>query len=174
MDRRGLSEVAHQHYGLNQADRPRLAEVVEEEFGGEPLDLVIDDASHLYEESRATFEVLYPHLRPGGAYVLEDWRWQHMVATSTDHPERMSEKAKAAIVQRMIDVSEGRAGLVVPMSRLVLELVLIRAALPGVITELVIDQHWATVTRGPDVLDPATFALDSIFRDHYQLLTPTP
>ena len=40
---------------------------------GEPLDLVIDDASHLYGPTMASFEVLFPRLRPGGLYVIEDW-----------------------------------------------------------------------------------------------------
>ena len=40
-----------------------------------PLDLVIDDASHLYRLSRRAFELLFPRLRPGGLCALEDWSW---------------------------------------------------------------------------------------------------
>ena len=40
-------------------------------------DLIIDDASHLYCESRQTFELSFPFLRPGGWYVVEDWGWPH-------------------------------------------------------------------------------------------------
>lgn len=42
-----------------------------------PLDAVIDDASHQYELSTRTFELCFPHLIPGGAYVIEDWNWAH-------------------------------------------------------------------------------------------------
>ena len=33
---------------------------MEENFSGEDLDLVIDDCSHLYEETRASFNELFP------------------------------------------------------------------------------------------------------------------
>src|SRR5262245_2556927 len=33
-------------FGVDQADRPRLAKIYDSVFGGAPLDLVIDDASH--------------------------------------------------------------------------------------------------------------------------------
>ena len=38
-----------------------------------PFDIVIDDASHLPAETQATFEALWPHVRSGGWYVIEDW-----------------------------------------------------------------------------------------------------
>jgi predicted O-methyltransferase YrrM len=60
--------------GLDQADADALREIVRVEF--DSLDLVIDDASHFYEPTRASFDVLFPLLRPGGLYVLEDWDWE--------------------------------------------------------------------------------------------------
>jgi predicted methyltransferase len=35
------------------------------------LDLVVDDTSHL-GPTRASFNTLFPRLRPGGVYVIED------------------------------------------------------------------------------------------------------
>jgi cephalosporin hydroxylase len=61
--------------GVDQADTTTLREIVTEEFDGR-LDLVLDDASHFYEPTRASFEALFPLLRAGGFYVLEDWRWE--------------------------------------------------------------------------------------------------
>lgn len=59
---------------VSQADPPGVATAIDSYFGGEPLDLVIDDASHLYFETRSTFETVFgPYLRPGGSYVIEDW-----------------------------------------------------------------------------------------------------
>jgi predicted O-methyltransferase YrrM len=40
-------DVVHPHFGVDQSDRERLGRILDEEFGGEPIDLVIDDASHL-------------------------------------------------------------------------------------------------------------------------------
>ncbi|RAS71037.1 hypothetical protein C8D87_1011338 [Lentzea atacamensis] len=41
-----------------------------EELG--PFDVVIDDGSHLNEHVRISFHALFPHVRPGGLYVVED------------------------------------------------------------------------------------------------------
>ena len=38
---------------------------IDQEFAGEPIDLVIDDASHYYEHSRRSFEIVFPRLREG-------------------------------------------------------------------------------------------------------------
>lgn len=65
------------HWGVSQDDRKRLTRLVDDAFGDQPLDLVIDDASHLYAPSRESFEILFPRLRPGGLYVIEDWAWHH-------------------------------------------------------------------------------------------------
>lgn len=32
-------------------------------------------ASHAYEETKASFEFLFPLLSPGGVYLIEDWSW---------------------------------------------------------------------------------------------------
>jgi hypothetical protein len=39
----------------------------------EGFDFIIDDASHLRKPSEASFRALYPHLKPGGWYAIEDW-----------------------------------------------------------------------------------------------------
>ena len=75
---RDLERTIAIHYGVDQADSAALATIAAEEFGGEPVDLVIDDASHMLAESRVTFDALFPLLRPGGLYLLEDWSWAHM------------------------------------------------------------------------------------------------
>jgi Methyltransferase domain len=37
-----------------------------------PFDVVIDDGSHVSSDVTTTFDVLWPLLRPGGVYVIED------------------------------------------------------------------------------------------------------
>ena len=51
-----------------------MAGRVDAAFGGEPLDLVFDDASHLGPQTRASFETLFPRLGRR-AYIIEDWSW---------------------------------------------------------------------------------------------------
>src|SRR5262245_38370726 len=77
---RGLGDRVRLHYGVDQADRGRLAAVLDDELGDEPLGLVIDDASHRLDETRASFETLFPRLRPGGLFVIEDWNHQHRLS----------------------------------------------------------------------------------------------
>lgn len=64
------------HWAVDQSDQGRLRTVLDGAFDG-LLDLVIDDASHLYGPTRASFETLFPRIRPGGLYVIEDWAWAH-------------------------------------------------------------------------------------------------
>jgi hypothetical protein len=73
---KGLRDRIKTYWGTDQADRESLKAIVTREFSG-PLDLVIDDASHLYEPTKASFETLFPLLRPGGLYIIEDWAWGH-------------------------------------------------------------------------------------------------
>lgn len=37
-----------------------------------PFDVIIDDGSHLNDHVRTSFEVLFPYVRPGGYYIIED------------------------------------------------------------------------------------------------------
>ncbi len=73
------------HFGTSQCDGDKLSQIVLGELADE-LDLVVDDASHTYEETRASFEFLFPLLSPGGIYVIEDWSWAH-------HPDYQSPDA---------------------------------------------------------------------------------
>ena len=38
----------------------------------EQLDIVIDDGSHRFLDQQATLHVLWPRVRPGGFYIVED------------------------------------------------------------------------------------------------------
>jgi hypothetical protein len=50
----------------SREDLERLAEAIGE------CDVIIDDASHIAEHQRLAFEVLWPCVRPGGYYIVED------------------------------------------------------------------------------------------------------
>lgn len=63
------------HFSTSQSDREILEHIVRNELADE-VDLVVDDASHTYEQTRASFEILFPLLRPGGIYSVEDWNWR--------------------------------------------------------------------------------------------------
>jgi hypothetical protein len=51
---------------VDQANARRLAEIAGEAFGGQPIDLVMDDCSHRYQPSRASFNCCWrSRERPG-------------------------------------------------------------------------------------------------------------
>lgn len=66
----------HAHFGVSQSDRSVLNDIFKDDLNG-VLDLVVDDASHSYEETKRSFEILFPLLSPGGTYIIEDWAWAH-------------------------------------------------------------------------------------------------
>jgi len=40
------------------------------------LDIIIDDASHASHHQQKGFLELFPKLKSGGLYIIEDLRWQ--------------------------------------------------------------------------------------------------
>lgn len=76
---RGLQDRLKTFWRVDQSDSQRLTEIVTREFDG-PLDLILDDASHIYEPTLSSFQTLFHFLRPGGFYIIEDWAWEHWPA----------------------------------------------------------------------------------------------
>ena len=58
----------HKYLG-DQADPKVLDEMVATHGD---FDIVIDDASHIEEKTLASYALLWPHVKPGGFYVVED------------------------------------------------------------------------------------------------------
>jgi SAM-dependent methyltransferase len=128
---RGLESSVVVHHGIDQSDVDALETILDSEMGAAPLDLVIDDASHEVEPSESSFNVLFPRLRPGGTYVVEDWAWAHLGfgALRPDHE---------------------------PLTTFVFELI---ATLPqprGLIADIHIDRHWAAIRPADGDPHPGT------------------
>lgn len=136
-ERHGRLEL---RFGLDQADRASLTALAAEVFGDEPIDLIIDGGSHSYPEKRASLETLLPRLRPGGAYVIEDWGWAHI-----DAPEARSSSANRPA-----------------LTNLIVELLMVCGSRTGVIDELLVEPHAVLATRGTRPLDPA-FTLAGVY-----------
>jgi hypothetical protein len=73
---RDLQETLRLHYNVDQGDRAAMEQIVRDDLCGGPLDLIVDDASHLFSPTLVSFETLFPLLRPGGRYLIEDWHWE--------------------------------------------------------------------------------------------------
>ena len=131
--RRHLQDSVRPYFGVDQVDTERLDEIVVTEFGSEPLDLVVDDASHLLDATRATFECLFPRLRPGGIYVVEDWPIHRF----------MNDRTPTAM----------------PLTLLVVELILACNEAPEAIAKVTVNEGYALVLRGDAELAPGSFNL---------------
>ena len=138
--RNGLTDTLRLHLGVDQADRARLRAAIESDFGGQPADAIVDDASHQYADTKAAFETCFPYLRPGGAYIIEDWAWGH----THDWPSEAWADAPL-------------------MSPLLSELMLVCGHGTGVIDRVDIDPRFAVIWRGPAELTKDNFRLS----DHY-------
>lgn len=106
--RHGLERTICSHYGVSQTDRAAIESIIRSEFGMSPIDLIIDDASHLYRHSKRTFEIAFPFLKPGGCYVIEDWGWAHW----PDSPYLKGETALSLLIMELIMLSATRADII--------------------------------------------------------------
>lgn len=68
----------------SQSDRAFL-EKVTAEIG--PIDLLIDDGSHIGDHIHVSFESLFPKVRPGGLYVIEDLHTSYWPSMAGARPE---------------------------------------------------------------------------------------
>jgi hypothetical protein len=123
---RGRLGAVRLYKGVNQGDSNQVERIMKEEFNDEPIDLVIDDASHFYDETRASFDVIFPRLREGGKFIIEDWQW----STNADTAK--------------LDYFKDKPGL----SNLVLQCILLCATRQDIISSVTVFPHMAIVTRG--------------------------
>ena len=170
---RDLGAVVRPYFGVDQADGDRLREIVAAEFGAEPIDLVVDDASHLYGPTLASFETLFPLVRPGGLYLIEDWAGLHQIAAHlgrmlAEAPAQEAEQLAARLAERL----ESGEGAETPLSRLVIEFTLAQASEARLIDELSVNHHWIAVRRGPAALPATGFRLTDHYVDAFDMVRP--
>lgn len=173
LERTGLDASVRIHYGIDQADAATLRAILDADLGDALLDLIIDDASHRYAETRRTFELTFARLRPGGTYIIEDWDGEHAVsdllrARLGHDGARRPEDAElwAAVDARLAASPDGPPPT---LARLAAELVIARACPRDLIRSVTVEADWITIVRGDDPLEDG-FALDDLLHDHDGLL----
>ncbi len=150
VSRFGRREV-RPYYGINQGNAAAMREILEKEFGDRSeIDLVVDDASHFYAETRTAFNVVFPFVAPNGRYVVEDWAWSHSQNWKLDYFQN-----KPAV------------------TNLVLELCVLAATRPDMISEVSVIGSMAIVTKGPAKIPLSGFDIGNWTVNKGQPLTPT-
>jgi cephalosporin hydroxylase len=142
------------HYSTNQADHEKVSAILDSEFQQQAVDLVIDDASHMLDETRRAFNTIFPYMRPGGIYIIEDWAWAHQSINQTEHIEGMFTDKP-------------------PLTILGYELLLALASTEDVIKDIRFDCNSIFIERGSAPVEKGEFAVESLFHPRGAALLPT-
>lgn len=137
----GLSDRISPNFGVSQSDGPAVQNIIRREFGGKPIDVIIDDASHDLAHTRASFELAFPYLRPGGLYIIEDWGWAHwdgvwQTDLWTDKPA---------------------------LSNFIFELIMACTSRRDVIARVDVSPYFVAVRKGEAVVHPESFQLSALY-----------
>ncbi len=126
------------YYGVNQADANAMGRILGSNFPARNIDLIVDDASHLYFETRKTFNITLPYLRPDGLYIIEDWGWAHWQGDEWQKSHFFPSISPA-------------------LSNLLIELFMLCASRPDIVKNLFITRETIVLRRGPAALEPNGF-----------------
>jgi hypothetical protein len=94
---------------------------------------VIDDASHLLDPTRASFNVPFPLVRPGGVYVIEDWSLDLILDRQMSEDPAFASRVREEVAKRP-ELED-----LVPLARLLFEILL-----ASVYTDLIDDVEIGT------------------------------
>jgi hypothetical protein len=120
-----------------------MGTILENEFPERDIDLVIDDASHFYEETKAAFNIVFPFLRPGGLYVIEDWSWAHWQGEWQESENHFADKR--------------------PLTNLIFELTMACPSQPDIISDVSITRAMAFIKRGRGNLNREEFDISDLY-----------
>lgn len=139
-----LDEVIRTHYGIDQSDEKAMHKIVREEMRGQPIDMIVDDASHFLRETRASFNILFPYLAAGGYYIIEDWGWAHWPG---EHWQR----------------DGGPWSQDPPLTNLIFELTMLAASRSDLVDSIYLRPAYAVIRKGQGACEPGNFNLSSSY-----------
>jgi Methyltransferase domain len=138
-----LNDKVNIEYATSQ-DSPEGLKNAVNYFSGQEIDLIIDDASHLFDLSKKTFEMYFPILKSGGTYVLEDWGWSHNPGTQPG----------GSVYEYMKDY--------VSLSNLLFILQMIMISRPDLIAEIHVTAGCAVIKKGSAAASSEILNLDAM------------
>lgn len=171
----GLTKSLKVEYGVDQANGPLVRQLATQHLGeGRCIDLVLDDASHLLSPTRTSFETLFPLLRPGGSYIIEDYAYLQ-IQLSEYLESALAGSSSARIILNTIKLDELLRSGDRPCHLLAIEAMLTSINSPGLVKKVVVDRHWLEIVRGTEDFEyPNAFNLRKLAMDQFSLLESTP
>ncbi|MCB1705199.1 MAG: class I SAM-dependent methyltransferase [Halioglobus sp.] len=173
IDHEGLGESVRVEYGIDQADTENVARLVRETMGrGRQIDYVFDDASHMLTPTRSSFETLFPLIRPGGAYIVEDYAAAQLVVGGFQQAASGSDSDREVFNHLLAHSLQADHQ---PVHLLAVEAMLASINDPGIVRRVVVDRQWLKIVRGVREIDPAEgFDLRRLANDRFGLLDSSP
>jgi mycinamicin biosynthesis methyltransferase MycE-like protein len=68
-----------------------------------PFDIVIDDGSHINDHVKTSFSSLFPHVRPGGLYVVEDLQTAYWPGYGGDDQDLVNADTSIRMLKALVD-----------------------------------------------------------------------
>jgi SAM-dependent methyltransferase len=145
IEKREKKDQIKPYYGVNQADRSVMENILTNEFPNKDIDFIIDDASHLYQETRKAFNICFPFLKAGGLYYIEDWAWAHWAG------DYWQEGGNEFLVGKT------------SMSNLLIELFMLSASRPDLVQSITVEHSLIVVKKGDGKIPEGKFNIG----EHY-------
>ncbi len=167
-------DVIRAEFGVDQADSRRVRELQLEHMGpGRSIDLVLDDASHILGPTRSSFETLFPYIREGGSFIIEDYAAAHVGAALL--VREATNGSKSATQQFQAMMSTALASDHKPCHLLAVEAMLAAMVDQGIVRRVAVNQQALRIVRGnKDIESPESFNLRELAADHWGLLDCAP
>ncbi|GAA5051649.1 class I SAM-dependent methyltransferase [Nocardia callitridis] len=99
-DKSALDEPRQTALVCDQSDPAALAALAQEHG---PFDIVIDDGSHENEHVRISFDALFPYVRPGGLYVIEDMQTAYIPRMGGTEGPSAGADTSIGLIKRLVD-----------------------------------------------------------------------
>lgn len=107
----------------SQDDEDRLTEVAAIAGG---FDLIVDDCSHINELTLASHRILWPHLRGGGHYAIEDLGMSHVDYSERSDQDTFMDGELAMNVRRGVSPKQSRQTLAERFEQIIFEMDMLR------------------------------------------------
>lgn len=98
------SQRSHYHF-VDQSDRKALQTLAQNILGG-GFDVILDDGGHTMDGQITSFQVLFPFVKSGGMYIIEDLHtsyWRSFGGKGTQQHPKAGQGTTVGYLQNLID-----------------------------------------------------------------------